>query len=184
MAKRGSSKYTKGIGVFIANKIGEGMTMKQLHERYGDEVPTPKTQIEWKKKFPEFNELIKEAYGNQILQQMDEMKELSEELLKIDEELRDKIKAAQASGDEDAMREALLFAKIHSATLRDRRDNIRVRIDTIKFSLSKLAHIFLSEFKESPKTAVQVNIPSVQMISYKDTITIPPSPEVKQIEGK
>lgn len=174
---RKACKYNKSLGVFIADKIAGGMTMNQIHTQY-PEVPTPKTQIEWKKKFPEFDALVKEAYGIQIYNQMDEMKELSEELLKIDEDLRDKIKAASDSGDEGDMREALMFAKIHSATLRDRRDNIRVRIDTIKFSLSKLAHIFLSEFKESPKTAVQVNVPTVQMINYRDTI------EVKQIEDK
>jgi len=175
---RGESLYSKALGVFIASKIAEGLTMKQIHTQY-PEVPTPKTQIEWKKKFPEFNDLVKEAYGTQIMQQMDEANELSQELLRIDEELRDKIKTAQNSGDEAAMKEALLFAKIHSATLRDRRDNIRVRLDTIKFSLSKLAHIFLSEFKESPKTAVQVNVPSVQIIKYCDTLE-----GIKQLEDK
>jgi len=168
LKKRGvKSLYNKSIGVFIASKVEDGMTLKQIHAQYPD-IPTPKTIIEWKKQFPEFNSLMKEAYGTQIYNQMDEMKELSEELLKIDEELRKKMNDATASGDTAAMKEALLFAKIHATTLRDRRDNIRVRLDTIKFSLAKLAHIFLKEFKESPKANVEINIPSVQVISYKD----------------
>ncbi len=180
--KRGpSTKYNKALGVFIASKVEDGMTLKAVHAQY-PEVPTPKTIIEWKKAFPEFNDLMKQAYGTQIYNQMDEMKDLSEELLRIDESLSAKIMNAQKSGDEGELKEALMYAKIHSATLRDRRDNIRVRLDTIKFSLSKLAHIFLSEFKESPKTAIQVNIPTVQVINYKDTIEHPV--EVKSIEAK
>jgi hypothetical protein len=156
------------LGVFIADKIAEGMTMKQIHETWPENIPVPKTIIEWKKRFPEFNFMVKDAYGTQIYNQMDEATELSKELLKIDEELRAKFDEAKTSGDPEAMKEALMFAKLNSATLRDRRDNIRVRLDTIKFSLAKLAHIFLSEFKESPKAAVQLNVPSVQIISYKE----------------
>lgn len=174
---RKESKYSKALGVFICDKIADGMTRKQIHEKYS-EVPTPKTQITWMKKFPEFGIATKEAYGIQILNSMDEMKELSEELLRIDEELSAKIKSAQNSGNESEMKAALTDAKIYSAMLRDRRDNIRVRIDAIKFSLSKLAHIFLQEFKESPKTAVQISVPTVHLINYRDTI------EVKQVEDK
>lgn len=171
MAKKGETKYNKSLGVFIANKIEEGMTLKQVHEQY-PEVPTPKCIIEWKKKFPEFNQAVKDAYGTRIYLEMDEMKELSEELLKVDEELRKRMDSAAKSGDEEHVKEALLFAKLHSATLRDRRDNIRVRLRTIEFNLSRLAHTFLSEFKEPPRAtaSVQLNVPSVQIISYKDIV--------------
>ncbi len=178
MPKAGSTKYNKALGVFIASKVEDGMTLKQIHAQY-PEVPTPKCIISWKKKFPEFNDLMKEAYGTQIYNQMDEMTELSAELLRIDEELRAKVVKAQESADEKEMACALAFTKLHAATMRDRRDNIRVRLDTIKFSLSKLAHIFLHEFKDTPKTQVNVALPTVQVISYKDTIDT-----TKLIEGK
>ena len=167
-AKKGGTMYNEALGVFIADKISQGWSMRKLHQEFPDTIPDPSTIINWKKRFPEFGAQIKEAYGIQIYNQMDEATDLSKELLVIDKELCEKLDDAKKSGDPEQMKEALVFAKIHSATLRDRRDNIRVRLDTIKFSLAKLAHIFLTEFKESPRTAVQVNVPSVSIVNYKD----------------
>lgn len=157
-------KYSKATAVFIADRVEEGMSLKVIHEKY-PEIPAPKTIWTWKKKYPEFRELMNLAYNQQLINQLEEINELSTELLTIDKDIEAAIIKAESLGG-DAYKEASAFIKAKLMVMRDRRDNIRVRIDTIKFNISHVATKLVPELKEQPKALV--NLPSIQIINYSD----------------
>ncbi len=143
------SRYTQGLSNFITDKVSEGLTVSEICRRYTQEVPCEKTIYQWRKKYPEFKEALALSYQTLIYKQMDELNDLSKQLLEEPQ-----------SGD-------LENAKLISLQNRDRRDNIRVRIDTIKFNLSHLAPKLVPELKDQPQA--QFNLPAIQIINYADT---------------
>lgn len=171
----GKVKFNKGIANFICDKVAEGYTISRLIKEYREQLVAEKTVYIWKDRHPDFREQLALAYQTHLYKQMDELRDLSEELLSLDNEIEKKLSAA--GNDPDLLKEALTQAKIHSSLMRDRRDNIRVRIDAIKFSLAHLAPKLVPELKDQPKTLIGVQMPSIQIISYKDS-------ETKLIEGK
>ncbi len=145
------NKYSAGLSNFICDKVSEGITVAQICRDYKDQLPAEKTIYEWRKKYPEFKDALTLAYQTLIYKQMDELNDLSKQLIAEEKD--------QGHLDIDE-------AKRMSVLNRDRRDNIRVRIDAIKFSLSHLAPKLVPELKDQPKA--QFNIPAIQIINYSD----------------
>lgn len=163
--------YNQGRANFICDKIADGWTLSKLCKEYsGTELPIEKTIYRWKDKYPEFREQLALAYQTHIYKQMDELRDLSEELLNAEEPTEEEI-----FGD-CTVREGIEKLKLHASMKKERRDNIKIRIDAIKFSLSHLAPKLVPELKDQAKVQVGVSIPIINVISYKE-------PETKLIEG-
>lgn len=167
--------------MFIADKVEQGLTLEEIHEEFKEVAPAPKTIWTWKKKYPEFRELMDMAYRQQLTNHLDEVNKLSKELIKIDDELKNKLEYAENTGDPDDMKEAMSFARLRATVMKDRRDNIKVRIDTLKFLLSHVATKLVPELKEAPKA--MFNMPSIQIVNYSD-LDNKQQPKTRLIEGK
>lgn len=158
-----TEKYTKTLGEFICNKVEEGISVRQLckdAEKYG--VPREKTIYRWCKKYPEFGENMMAARKTWFLMQIDELDELSKELMIANKALE--------TCEKDEASAKRLYA-----------DSVKIRIDTLKFSLAKMAGRFVPEMQDQQNQTV---LPVINIISYakedlkklKDI-----TPDVKQI---
>lgn len=149
--RKRAKKYNIGLSNFICDKVSEGTTVAEICRKYPEAMPAEKTIYDWRKKYPEFKNALTEAYQTLIYKQMDELNDLSKQLLEED-----------TNSNED-----INEAKLSAIKNRDRRDNIRVRIDAIKFSLSHLAPKLVPELKDQQVKA-QFNLPAIQIINYSD----------------
>lgn len=166
--------YNQGRANFICDKIADGWTLSKLCKEYsGTELPIEKTIYRWKDKYPEFREQLALAYQTHIYKQMDELRDLSEELLNMPEPSPEEI-FTDEDGEVD-LKGGVAKLKMRAGMIKERRDNIKIRIDAIKFSLSHLAPKLVPELKDQAKVQVGVVLPQINIISYKD--------EIKAIEG-
>lgn len=79
------TKYTKALGRAIAQKVEEGYCVKEICEQLKPRgFPNEKTIYRWKKKYPEFKEVLDRAYQDLIFKMMDEMNVLSKESISQD----------------------------------------------------------------------------------------------------
>lgn len=134
-------KYSKGMVDFVCDKIEEGMTLKEVCEKYKGQVPDEKTLYRWKKKYPEFKEALGEAYHTFFFKLIDEMKYLA------DQELDENMTPAEKTLE-----------------LKQRDQKIKAN----QFLLQKIAPLFVQELEKKSDPAVNFNIPSIQIVSYKE----------------
>lgn len=134
-------KYSKGMADFICDKIEEGMTLKEVCEKYKGQVPDEKTLYRWKKKYPEFKDMLGEAYHTFFFKLIDEMKYLA------DQELDDNLTPAEKTLE-----------------LKQRDQKIKAN----QFLLQKIAPLFVRELEKKSDPMVNFQLPQIQVISYKD----------------
>ncbi len=140
-------KFTKALGDYICSKVEDGISVRQLCKTHREEgMINESTVYRWKKQYPDFKSDLDAAYRVYVFKQMDEVNELSMELLDIARKLTTVSK-------EEAMAYRLLA------------DGIRQRIDVLKFSLAKLAPKLVPELKDSPTTQ-QFTAPTINVIQY------------------
>lgn len=169
-----ANKYNKGIANFICDNVADGFTLTGLKKKYPDYLPEVKTIYRWKDKYNDFREQLALAYQTHIYKQMDELRDLSEELLQLDDVLIAEFNNAEGTEERKEVSNKIRLAAIMG---RDRRDNIKVRIDAIKFSLAHLAPKLVPELKSQEKQQlIMPNQPIINIISYKE-------PDTKLIEG-
>lgn len=139
-------KYSASLADFICDKIEDGMTLKAVCEKFGSMLPDEKNIYKWKRKYPEFKEKLDNAYHTFFIKLIDEIKYLSE--LDIPEEL--------------SPAEKNLLIK--------QRDQ---KIKANQFLLVKIAPIFVKDMERKQEPAVNISLPPIQIISYKDIQPIP-----------
>lgn len=170
-------KYSKAITDFITDKIEGGQTAAEICRLYPDMVEE-KTYYRWKKKYPEFKKAVDLAYQTFFYKKIDEMEDLSKELIVTEKKLSELLekasvvitgnkkdkKACEELAERDSNNTAF---KLEIMMNRDRRDNIRVRMDALKFILHKLAPKMVQELADTTQT--QVMMPSITIVNYRDT---------------
>lgn len=135
------NKYSKSLIDFIADKIEEGRTLRQVCEEFKDIVPTEKTIYSWRKKHEYARDMIKEAYQTYFFKLIDETKFLADE--PIDDDLSSQEK---------------------NVILKQRDQKIK----TNQFLLIKIAPMFIKEMEKKQDPMVNLQLPPIQVISYKD----------------
>lgn len=155
-------KLSKAIVSFLCDKIEDGITISKICKEYKHHelVPEEKTIYRWKKKYPEFKVALNEAYQTFFYKKMDELEDLSEEYKQIEEEL--------AVLSDAAGKDRVHFNKFKAALMssKDHRDNVKMRIDTLKFILGKLAPKLVTELADQSKQIVAPT--SIVVVNYKD----------------
>ncbi len=140
------TKYSKALGDYICGKVQEGVSVRALCKTHRENgMIAEKTIYRWKKAYPEFKKNLDDAYRDLIFMQMDELNELSKELMDI----------AKKMGE--ATKEEVAACRLYS-------DGIRQRMDALKFSLAKLAPKLVPELQDQAN--VQIAIPTINIIRY------------------
>lgn len=146
------SRYNKAMIDFMTDKIEEGITVAQICRDYkADGIPSEKQVYRWKAKYPEFKQALDNAYQTFFYKKLDELHDLMNE--PIPENL-DKVRL--------------------NAELQRR----RLKIDTLKFLLAKIAPKMVPDLRDIPAAAVSLQLPSITVVNYSD------KEKGKLIEGK
>lgn len=170
-------KYSPGLARMIVDHIEDGMTIAEICRKYPDMIcltmkpETAERQVHrWRRLYPDFNKAVNLGYQTLMIKQIDEVNDLSKELLELDSKIRE----LQSNLTGENAYDILEQVKIEAIRMRERRDNIRVRIDVIKFNLAKLAPKMVPELRDQ---VALVAPPTIQIIRYTE-------PEIKTIESK
>lgn len=119
-------RITKKIKKFIAEKVSEGFTVADICDRiYKDEMPNSKSVYRAEAKDPEFHEEMSKAYELFFQRKVEELEYLS------------KTDSRELYPNMDDFRE--------------RAEARRIRIDTLKFELGKLAPMMTKRWQSSTK---------------------------------
>jgi hypothetical protein len=148
-------KYSLGLAKFIADKVEDGISVRSLCTQYKDDnVPTEKQVYRWKKKYPEFKQMLDSAYEDYFFKMIDELNILSKELLEL---------SGSEYKDLSSPDEAKVLYWKHKA----RQEAIKIRIDTIKFELAKLAPKLVRDLQDN-SPSIAIALPTVNIVQYRD----------------
>lgn len=162
-----NKKYSKAFLEFICDHVADGMTVKAICEKYPrDLCPEERTVYRWKKKYPEFNKALEEAYQTFFYKKLDEIEELSKELLDNEKSIKE-LEAIDASAD--SKKEANDAKKNWLYARKARQDAIRMRLDVLKFTISKIAPKMVPELKDTPASqAIAYTPPQITIINFQE----------------
>ena len=136
-----SDKYSKTVCDFICSKIEDGLTIKEITDKYSENgLIAEKTVYRWKKKYPEFREAIAVAYQTFFCCKLEELEVLSK--TDVDPNM-------SASERNSALQQK------------------KIRVDALKFMLSKIAPKMCPELQDRPANTVSV-MPTINLIHYGD----------------
>lgn len=136
-----SQKYTKALGEFICAKVEDGTTVKDIAESYKNQGMVDEATIyRWRKKFPEFKYALDQAYQIFFYRKIDELEELSKKPI-------DEANGRSSNGLEIAQR--------------------KIRVDALKFILTKIAPKMCSELRDTPQTQIAV-LPTINIVKYQE----------------
>lgn len=152
------TKYSKALANVICGKIEDGITIAEM----GRDVnfPDESTIHRWQKQYPDFRIQVKAAYAIFFYKMLDEINDLSKELLDIEKDKQDIADLTTTGGNVKTW----IYAK------RARQDAIKIRIDTLKFALAKLAPKFVEDLKEVPSQLQGAGNITVQIVNYSDDV--------------
>lgn len=163
-----TTKYTKAVVEFILDHIADGMTLQSICKKYHPEyVPTEKMIYTWKKKYPDFKEKLNEAYEDFLYKKIDEHEDLSKECMELERNLEtawEKLKEEPKKGAKSLAIYTQL--KIEALKNRDRRDNIRIRMQALQFTIQKILPKICNDFRDS-KAAAAPSLPAINIVSFK-----------------
>lgn len=145
----GLKKYSKGLLNFITDKICEGISLREICKTFKDDVPAEKTIYLWKKQYPECKKALDEAYQTFFYKKLDELEELSKEAMRLTSSLKS-------------------VEKDEAAAIRLKLEGLRQRIDTLKFTVAKIAPKMVPDLRDIPSTQVAV-IPNINVINYSQS---------------
>lgn len=167
-------KYNKGVVDFIIDHIEDGMTLSAICKHYPEQVPTEKMIYTWKKKYPDFKQKIDEAYETFLYKKIDEHEELSKECLELEHKLEeaykqigDELSLNSPNGEKPKGKKESKYMQMKMEALRnrDRRDNIRIRLQALQFIISKIMPKLCNDFREARETQ-QSALPPVTIVTY------------------
>jgi hypothetical protein len=161
----GLKKYSQAIAKTICTKVEEGISVAALCKN-SDYFPDEATIYRWKKQYPEFKQALNDAYQIFFYKKIDEIEELSKELLNVDKDLKELngLDAQEVKG--------------WQAARRAHQDAIRMRLDTLKFILAKLAPKLVNDLKDQPVNQALTVMPNIVIMNYskpEDEKNITPS---------
>jgi len=124
------SRYSKKLARFIADQVALGKTIADVCVENKGKVPSaPATIYRWQNKYPEFHDMITEAYNSFIFVKMGELEDLTTKSL-----------------DE-------LFPDIDDRTLK--LEARRTRLDALKFIIGKIAPVLSARWSPDQKLEVK-----------------------------
>jgi hypothetical protein len=126
MKKKSVQKSEKVISFILDKMCDEGLLIGTICRKYPTQTPAPKTFYRWESEDPELYDRVSQAYYVWLMGKMEELEYVSTTDSRI------------------------LFPEIED--FRERSEARRVRLDTLKFSLGKMAPILSKRF--SPKQEV------------------------------
>lgn len=145
-------KYNEARAAFVIAKLEDGITISEACRLYPAVLPDRQTIDRWQKQHPEFKEAIFKAYHLFFIKKLEELDELSKELLNNNnEELKTEL-------SELSTKDALL-------AIRARKEGIQVRINTIQFYLRNIAPKFVPELQDQPKE-IGLALPNITIVHY------------------
>ena len=136
--KKNSIRYSKALGNFICDKIEDGICLAETCRKF-PKMPAESSVYDWKKMYPEFKKQIDAAYVTFFYKKIDEIEMLSKE-------------PVPEGMDKMAARLWL--------------DSKRIRIDTLKFTLGKLAPKLVPDLRDMPTTAIGITAPTITIMNY------------------
>lgn len=154
--------FTNVKADFLIGKIEDGLTINEACKLYPHVLPSRTTIDTWQKTHPDFEKDVFKAYRIHFLKKMEEMEELSKELLDVE-------RLAQ-SVDKDASAKDQLFM------LRARKEAIQIRLSALQFLLRNIAPKFVNELKDTQAQAQVTSVPQIIVVDY--------STKPKIIEGE
>lgn len=140
MPRKKRVSYSAALAEFICEHVATGLTVAQVCKKYKAKMPDQRQVYKWQNTKPEFKEMMNDAYQSLLMCRIEELEELSTAPLDIE----------ACGGDFKVASEAR-----------------RVRLDTLKFMLGKLAPILTARFQSASKLEVSGEVNNtVQIISY------------------
>lgn len=154
-------KYSQKVCDFICDQIKQGESLRSMCSKYPGKVPCREAIWDWRSKYPEFKAQFNDALQVFFFDKIDEIEYLSKKVVEEQEGV-------------------LCSSKAEAMSRRVYIDALRLRIDTLKFTLAKMASKFVKELQDTPQIAIAM--PNINVISYKqiEPETIEPV-EVKRL---
>jgi len=138
MAKR--LMLTKKMREFVVLKMSEGMTISEIHRKYPDKCAPPNSIYKKSAVDDEWKESLDQGYTLWHYMKMEELDRLST---------------------------GLASELYPNADFREAEAALKRRIDTLKFSLGKMAPIMSKRFDKAQKVEVEGNTgPMIQVLNY------------------
>jgi len=165
------TKFTQVKADFVVAKIEEGLTITQACRDFPNILPDRLAIDRWQKAHPEFKKAIFEAYQIFFIKKLEELEDLSKELLTNEVD--------QQTGEFESAKDDLF-------RLRARKEAIQVRINTLQYLIRNVAPKFVPELKET-QSQQQLVLPQITVINYSDESMKPKiidgEVDTKRIEG-
>lgn len=137
-------KYSDKIADFICEKVAEGLTVADICDRlFKDSLPPSTSVYRWQNEHPDFDKKLTVAYVSHFMRKYEELEYITRATL------------------------AELFPDISDQ--RERFEARRTRVDTLKFSLGKLAPVLTNRFKTTQTLEVEHkgNQPLFQILNFE-----------------
>lgn len=138
--RRPSVRKSQAVIDFIIDKVEDGMTVNECCRRYPDKTPDAKTFYRWEAADDELYEQMNRAYGTWLMVKVDELERIS------------------------TTDSTELYP--HIEDFRERSEARRCRIDTLKFSLGKMAPILSKRFNTKQVVEHSGEVSSIHIVDY------------------
>lgn len=136
-------RLTEAVKNFIVEKMSEGMTIAEINKKYPEKCPKPNSIYKKSIADDSWKEALDKGYTLWHYNKMEELDRLS-------------------SGLASEIYPGVEFKEAEAALKR--------RIDTLKFSLGKMAPVMSKRFDKAQKIEVEGNIgPTIQVLNYYST---------------